>query len=445
MTQALEFPAKLQPLFQPKRYKILYGGRGAGRSWGVARWLLLAGVERPIRVLCAREFQKSIEASVHKVLKDQIDLMGLSAHYLVEKAHIHGINGTEFSFEGIRQNVSKIKSYEGIDYCWVEEAESVTEASWNVLIPTIRKPDSEIIITFNPDLETDATYARFVKNPPPAEAAFCIKMTWRDNPYFPQILHDEMLLLRARDYDAYLHVWEGHPRQNLEGAVYADEMREATTQDRIRADVNYDRSTGVNLYFDIGRSDNTSIWFAQRVGFEDHLIDFYQTNRKHIDHYFGIVQNRGYLVNSIWLPHDAKAKELGSKLSIEEQARVKFPGMVFIVPKLSVQDGINAVRTVFPNCYFHSAKCEEGIQALRRYRYDITGLASDGKTKLYGSTPIHDEYSDAADAFRYFAVASKRASKRKRGLREPKVVDLDHGEWLDVSALSDSGAAWLGR
>lgn len=401
-----QFPEKLQCLFQPKRYKILYGGRGSGRSWGVARWLLLEAVKRNIRVLCARELQNSIQDSVHKLLSDQIEALGLSQYYTIQKASIVCmVTGSEFSFEGIRNNVTKIKSYEGIDYCWVEEGQSVLNSSWDVLIPTIRKAGSEIIVTFNPDLEKDATYQRFVLVPP--KEAFVIKMTYRDNPWFPDVLRQEMEELKVRKYDDYLWVWEGNCRQMLEGAVYADELRECEEQNRI-CDVPLDKSVSVDAFFDLGRSDHTSIWFVQKVGFQHRILDFYQNNMKHIDHYLGILQNRGYLYGTIWLPHDAQAQQLGSKLSIEEQVREKYPSIVRVVPKLSVLDGINAARTVFSNCWFDRTHCADGLHSLRHYAYAI-----DAKTGQYSDKPLHDEYSDAADAFRYFAVASKMPRKRK--------------------------------
>ena len=191
------FPAPLQCLFQPKRTKVLWGGRGAGRSWGVARALLLIGSERAIRVLCVRELQNSISESVHKLLADQIVALGLEAFYDVQVGRIIGRNGTTFAFEGIKNNTSKIKSYEGIDRCWVEEANKVSRSSWEVLIPTIRKEGSEIWLTFNPELDTDYTYQRFVMSP--SEQSVVVKMTWRDNPWFPDVLKAEMEDLKARD------------------------------------------------------------------------------------------------------------------------------------------------------------------------------------------------------------------------------------------------------
>ena len=408
-----DFPPKLQSLFEPKRYKVYFGGRGGAKSWGVARWLLLEGVQKATRVLCVREHQNSIKDSVHKLLSDQIEALGLSHLYDIQQAVIRcPSTGSEFSFEGIRHNVGKIKSYEGIDKCWVEEAQSVSKSSWDVLIPTIRKAGSEIIATFNPELESDDTYQRFVAHPPSPERATVCKLTWRDNPWFPEDLRAEMEDLKARDYDSYLHVWEGNCKQILEGAIFADELRQARLQGRLRGPaeggVPYDRSAPVFTYWDLGRSDHTSIWFVQQIGFEYRVIDFYQSNLKHIDHYLNHLQLLAYVYDTMWLPHDAKAKLLGSKMSIEEQVRAKFTS-VRIVPKLSIQDRINAARTVFPNCYFDANRCADGIQSLMHYRYDV-----DPTTKQFSLNPLHDTYSDAADAFCYFGVASKQPGKRAK-------------------------------
>jgi len=203
------FPAKLKCLFEPKqiRYRILYGGRGGSKSWGISRALLIKGIKAPIRVLCAREFQTSIKDSVHKLLSDQIYAMGLEAHYEITQNTIRGINGSEFIFAGIKNNINGLKSIEGIDICWVEEANNVTSHSWEILAPTIRKEGSEIWVSFNPELPTDETYKRFVLNPP--ENAVVTKLNWSDNPYFPEVLDIERRQLQARDIEAYNNVKTG--------------------------------------------------------------------------------------------------------------------------------------------------------------------------------------------------------------------------------------------
>ena len=405
-----EFPEKLRFLFEPVRYKVLYGGRGGAKSWGVARALLIQAASTPLRILCAREFQNSIVESVHHLLHAQIEATGLQSFYEIQSSLIRGANGSEFVFAGLRNNVTKIKSFEGVDRVWIEEAQTVSKSSWEVLIPTIRKEGSEIWVTFNPELETDETYRRFVTHPP--ASAKVVKINWNDNPWFPETLKREKDELKARDPDIYLNVWEGNCRVTLDGAIYAKELRLAQEEGRIRT-VPYDAAKAVHTFFDLGWADNTSIWFAQAVSGELRLIDYYSNHQMPIQHYIGVLQNKGYLYGIDWLPHDAKAKEQGSGRSIEE-IMITAGRSVRIVPKLSVSDGINAARTIFNRCYFDEQKCAEGLQSLRHYRYDV-----DPDTKQFSDRPLHDWSSHAADAFRYFAVAIEedRPAASARGVR----------------------------
>lgn len=197
---------------------MLYGGRGSGKSWACARVLLGLGFEKPIRILCAREIQRSISDSVHKLLCEQIEQMGLGGFYSITRDAIRGENGTEFLFKGLRANPQEIKSMEGIDICWVEEAQAVSAESWDVLIPTVRKPESEIWITFNPLDASDPTYQRFVINEP--TDAVVRKVNYNENPYFPDVLRSEMEWLKSRDYQSYLHIWEGEVRKQSNALVF---------------------------------------------------------------------------------------------------------------------------------------------------------------------------------------------------------------------------------
>lgn len=415
-----EFPEKLQFLFEPHRYKVGWGGRGAAKSWGFARALLIIGAQRPLRVLCARETQKSIADSVHKLLSDQIAALGLGGYYEILKSTIIGPNGTEFIFAGLRHNINNIKSVEACDVVWVEEAQTVSKQSWQVLIPTVRKDGSEIWATFNPDLETDETYKRFVKSPPPDAAV--VKVNYSDNPWFPSVLRKEMEDLKARDYDAYLHVWEGHCKQMLEGAVYANELRAAQAGERITR-VPYDAAHPVHTFWDLGFSDNTSIWFAQAIGFEYRLIDYLDDSQKPLTHYLQTLQQRGYVYGTHYLPHDARAKQLGTGRSIEELMRAA--GMkVEIVAKLSPADGINAARSIFGQCYFDGDKTADGLQALRHYRYEQ--VEEKGVLK---DEPLHDWSSHGSDAFRYFAVAIQ-APKREQQKRQESRRNLGPQGWM---------------
>jgi len=397
----IQFPEKLQCLFERSRYKVLYGGRGGAKSWGVARALLILAAGKPLRILCAREFQNSISESVHALLSDQIKALGLSDFYEIQNTTIIGKNGSAFYFAGLRHNVTKIKSFEGVDIVWCEEAQTISKSSWDTLIPTIRKEESEIWITFNPSLEADETYQRFVVKPP--TSSIVVKINWSDNPWFPKVLEQEKDDLKAKDPDAYMTVWEGHCKQTLDGAIYANEVRRATEEVRFTR-VPYDESKPVHTFWDLGRADKTAIWFAQMVGFEFRVIDYYENQGHALAHYLKHLQGKSYVYGDTWLPHDADNELLASERTIAQQARAA-GFKVRITPKSSVADGINAARTIFGACWFDADKCADGIQCLRNYRYEV-----DPDTQQYSTKPLHDWASHGADAFRYLAVA----------LREPK-------------------------
>ena len=401
-----EFPVKLEGLFKKSRYKVLYGGRGGAKSWGIARALLIKGAKDPIRILCAREFQTSIKDSVHKLLCDQIESLGLLSFYEITQTSIRGRNGTEFSFVGLKNNVSNIKSYEGVDICWVEEAQTTSRLSWNILIPTIRKEGSEIWISFNPELETDETYQRFVANPP--ADSITMKVNWYDNPWFPDTLKLEKDALKARDEEAYNQVWEGLCRQTVDGAIFAKEMQQAEKDGRI-CRVPYDATKPVHAIFDLGWSDSTAIWFLQFVGMETRLIRYIEDSQKTISYYLATMQTYGYVYDKIWLPHDAENKTLAAAgRSIDDIVRAA-GYKTEIMPRVPILDSINAARTIFPNCYFDREHTADGLACLRHYRYEV-----DPETGQFSRNPLHDHYSHGADAFRYIALMIKEPPKRKK-------------------------------
>ena len=219
----LNLPAVFESLFQPARYKVFHGGRGSAKSWSVAAALVAIAYSRTTRVLCSRELQNSITDSVHKLLCDQIELLGLSAYFTITANSIRSFNGSEFLFKGLRHNVNEIKSTEGIDICWVEEAQRVSESSWEVLIPTIRKPNSEIWVTFNPSAITDPTYIRFIENKP--DDAVVHQVNFDRNPFFPEVLRKEMDYMKRVDFDAYEHVWLGKAKGRSKSLVLFGKWR----------------------------------------------------------------------------------------------------------------------------------------------------------------------------------------------------------------------------
>lgn len=210
---AIQIPEKMvAPLFAPHRYKVFKGGRGSAKSWSVARALLAIGGASKKRILCAREIQKSIQDSSYKLLADQIKMLGMGSAFDVLKTEIRGKNGTEFLFRGLGNlTAESIKSFEGVDLVWVEEAHTVSARSWELLIPTIRKDGSEIWITYNPDEETDPVDVQFVQKTPPG--CVVIEVNWNDNPWFPEVLKAEKDYLYSVDPDLAAHVWGGGYRR----------------------------------------------------------------------------------------------------------------------------------------------------------------------------------------------------------------------------------------
>lgn len=382
------------PIFQPKRYKVIHGGRGSGKSWSVARALVSLGVSKSIRVLCARETQKSIQESVHRLLKDQIESLGLEQFYTIQENKIIGTNGTEFTFAGIRQQgVANLKSYEGTDICWVEEAQVVSKKSWDILIPTIRKPGSEIWITFNPELDTDETFSRFVIRPP--EDSIVIEMNWQDNPWFPPELDKERRQWLDRDPVGYLTTWEGKCRPAVEGAIYANEIEATQREGRIRA-VPYDPQLKVHTVWDLGWNDAMSIICVQRVASEVRIIDYIEDSHRTVDSYVMQLQERKWNWGTDYIPHDGAHRDFKSGKSTQELLST-LGRNVQVLARGNPEEGIRLARMIFPRTYFDADKCTELVNHLKRYRRQINQVTQEA------GAPLHDEHSHAADAFRYLA------------------------------------------
>ena len=405
----IDITKKFEPFMGHTRYKIAYGGRGSGKSWSIAQLLVKKAWEKPVRILCAREIQRSIQDSVLQLLGDTIERMGLRDYFDVQRTQILGVNGSRFIFEGLRSNITKIKSMEGLDIVWCEEAESVTYSSWETLIPTVRKDGSEIWVSFNPNDEMDNTYERFVTNPP--LESYVVKVNYNDNPFFPKELEYERLQLKEKNLDLYNHVWEGEVLSNRDGAYFAKFINDSQV-----LEFPLEPGIPVDTFWDLGMADSTAIWFVQRIAQEIRIVHSFENQGEGLQYYINYIhdwRNKSLVtMGQHYAPHDISVRELGTGVSRLESARKM--GINFrVAPKLTIEDGIHAVRQILPKCYFHSVECKDGLNALRRYRKEF-----DEKRGVYKSQPLHDWSSHFADAFRYFAVSYR--AERPANRMQPK-------------------------
>ena len=389
------FPEWAEFLFKPARIKCAHGGRGSGKSWAFARALIALAVSQPVRILCTREVQKSIKDSVKRLLDDQIEAMGLESAFDSLETEIRGRNGSLILFSGLsNQTADSIKSYEGIDVCWIEEAQSITKKSLDILTPTIRKDDSEIWITFNPLLDTDEVWRRYVENPPPG--AVVKQVNWSDNPWFPQVLEQEREHCKLTDKESYDNIWEGKCRPTVVGAIWAREVENLMAQGRYRP-MEYDPMLQVHTVWDLGWADSMTIGFVQRAASEVRLIDYIEGSFRTLEDYVKDIKTRPWNWGNDWIPHDGRARDFKSGMSTEEMLK-KLGRNPMIVPQIGVEEGIKATRLVIPRLWMNSNTCAQPLEHMKRYRRTINP-----QTNQPGP-PLHDEHSHCGDMIRYLAV-----------------------------------------
>lgn len=409
----VDIPKKLRFLFEPSRLKVAYGGRGSGKSWGAATALLIMGAQEQTRVICAREVQKSIKESVHRLLSDRIIDLNLSSFYTVLDTEIRGANGTTFSFSGLSQHtVDSIKSFEGADICWVEEGQSVSKKSWDVLTPTIRRPGSEIWITMNPELDTDETYKRFIVNKP--DHCVAVEVNWHDNPFFNEVLEQERQHCMASSPDDYATIWEGKCRSAVVGAIYAKEIDTAQREGRV-AHLPYDPKLKVHTVWDLGWNDSMTVSFCQRVRSEIRVIDYIEDSHRTLDSYVAEIKERRYNWGYDFLPHDGFHKDFKSGKSAEQILKA-FGRNVKPVPAESIENGIKAARQALGQMVFNKGKTERLIECIKRYRRAVSSTTNEP------GAPLHDEFSHGADNLRYLSLCADMMTNEFDARPVPRVV-----------------------
>lgn len=432
----IKIPKIFKPLDDHYRYKVMYGGRGSSKSWTVARKLILRGVENKLLILCARELQKSIKQSVHRLIKDQIGHMGLNAFFTITDNSIKGKNGTEFIFLGTKHNPEEIKSTEGVDICWIEEAHNLTEASWDIIDPTIRKEGSEIWITFNTRFKFDHLYQLFIANDPPP-GSWVKKVNHCDNPFFPEPLEIQMNHMKEMDYEKYLHIWEGELKILAAGAVFGKHVLKARAEGRF-CRIPIESSCEVFTFWDLGRNDHTAIWFMQNVGKEYRMIDYYENRMQDIEHYCRVVngaatederrqfniseednkRRQEYIYGTHHMPHDIEHQMLGMPNTRREQFEKGGVKPIKTVPRIKEKnEAIEMTRQIWSKVWIDLDRCERGIECLSNYRYEYN---DDRDT--HNQTPHHDWSSNGADAFMQMGQGFDANENEWEELNYPKAM-----------------------
>jgi phage terminase large subunit len=443
----LEVPRKLLPLLEPKRYKAAHGGRGGAKSHFFAEQLILRCFERITRAVCIREVQLAIKESVKQLLTDKIDKLGLGwrgatekddgQEFVVTDSEIRGRNGSLIIFKGMQSfNAANIKSLEGMDICWIEEAQTISAFSWRLLRPTIRKEttredgtieSSEIWCSWNPRHDTDAV-DEFFRGPFPPDPSECtiVEVNWQDNPWFPSVLRKEMERDRKADADMAVHVWDGGYEIVSEGAYYARALATADKRGRVGS-FPYKAGQLVQTSWDLGLRDHTCIWFWVEDMEYVTVVDYYEIAGEGFDHIVATCMPELFILPALnadylhwtkdkalvdfkrpipfrykmhWLPHDVAVREQANAGRARYET-LRELGLTAIVKGSATnpEDRINAVRTVLPRVRFNnSPRVMRGIKRLRQYKRKF----NEGTGEYEG--PLHDDASHAADAFGEYAI-----------------------------------------
>lgn len=407
----VEVPRKLKPLLSPWRYKGAYGGRGGAKSHFYAEQIVIRCVAYPTRAVCIREVQNSIKDSVRQLLVDKIAKFGLNSAFEVLDSEIRGPNGSIIIFKGMQSyNADNIKSLEAYDIAWVEEAQTLSQHSLDMLRPTLRKEGSELWFSWNPRYKTDPVDIFFRKQK--RDNAKAVEVNWRDNPWFPAVLRKEMEDDFREDEDKAEHIWNGAYGAG-KGAILAKWINKAEREGRVNNDVLFDpEGSTFDITSDIGFRDTASWWFWQRRIKGYALLGYIGASGMDADDWAPELERKMAdwslpleMLGKIWLPPDAKAKTFQSKYTTVERFASKF-GMRHIgaIPASKKHDQISAARDIVDKCEFHKERCEDGLDGLGAWEFEYNE-----ENNVFSREPLHNWASHPGDAFAYGSQVMKEA------------------------------------
>lgn len=378
----VSLPKKVKRLWSTdKRYVVLYGGRGSAKSWSIATFLVIQSINKKSRILCVREVQSSIKDSVHKLLCDTIERYNLEEYFVIQRDSIKSVTGSEFFFKGLWNNSNDIKSTEGIDYCWIEEAHAVSKVSLDTLFPTVRKKDSQIIISYNPTNDDDPIHASLTipAQKKEREDVELIPINYSGNPHFPDVLREEMEWDKKVDYDKYLHKWEGQCIAHSEAQIFHGKW----------GIKDFELPYGAKFFYgaDWGFGDPLAV---SRLAVKDNILYV-------CEEAYGVkVEITDYPSFFDSIPDIRKNKIIADSSRPESISFMQGKGF-FIIPskkgKGSVEDGITRLKG-FEKIIVHP-RCKHSIEELRFYCYKV-----DKRTGIISTIP-EDKNNHLIDSWRY--------------------------------------------
>ena len=413
-TLRIETPRVFLPLLQDARYKGAYGGRGSGKSHFFAELLIEDCLcQRSMLAVCIREVQKSLKDSSKRLIETKLKDLGLGEAdgFKVFEKQIQTPGDGVIIFAGMHDaTAERIKSLEGFQRAWIEEAQALSHRSLALLRPTIRAAGSQIWASWNPRRKGDAIDDFFrVRRP---QSAVVVEVNWRDNPWFPSVLEEERLTDLRLFPERYDHVWNGGYARALDGAYFARALAEAKEQRRI-CRLAADPLLPVRAFFDIGGSgasaDAMAIWIAQFVDREIRVLDYIEGVGQVLAFYVRELRARGWGEALCMLPHDGVAENSVTGKRYEDHVReagfevqvIKNQG------KGAAMMRIESARRLFPRIWFNEVRTEAGREALGWYH------EKKDETRLVGLGPEHDWSSHAADAFGLMCLAYEEPERAR--------------------------------
>jgi len=390
-----QIPEILKPLYTTNyKYNVLKGGRGKGATWGIADYAILEAAREKHLWLCGREIQNSIKESVHRVLSDTIAKFKLDGLFTIHDNYIRSTAGTEFIFKGLSRNMSSVKSTEGIDRVWLAEANVISVDTFDILIPTVRTEHQKWFIDFNPELETDPVNVRFVTNQHPNTNI--ITMSYRDNPFFPEVLREEMEFDKRTDFEKYLWIWEGEYRKQSEAQIFKGKFSVES----------FETQKGVNFLFgsDYGFSADPStlnrLYILDNTLYIDYEAHGYGVDIDKLpDMYRTIPESEKWIIRG-----DCSRPDTINYLRRHGYPKIQGP------EKLKIEDGISFMRS-FDRIVIHP-RCKHTIDEFKLYSYIIDKRSGDITPK------VEDKHNHHMDGIRY---ALYPMIKQRTGMRVPTV------------------------